>query len=62
MGALYPTLPMTTILWKGNHVFLVDNDGDGEGGSTDDIYDDANPAADENTAAAPNDINLQGFQ
>ena len=57
MGALYPTWRMTTILWRGIHVFLVDNDG-----GTDYIDDDANPAADENTAAAPNDINLQGFQ
>ena len=57
MGAHYPTLPMTTILWRGIHVFLVDNDG-----GTDYIDDDANHAADKNTAANPNDINLQGFQ
>ena len=55
MGALYPTLPMTTILWKGSNLFMVDNDGDREG-SADDIDDDANHAA------APNYNNLQGFQ
>ena len=59
MGPHYQTLPMTTILWRGNHAFLVDNDGDREG-ATDDINDD-----DENTGAAQNYINennLQGFQ
>ena len=53
MGPHYQTLPMTTILWRGNHAFLVDNDGDREG-ATDDINDD-----DENTGAAQNDINLK---
>ena len=53
MEAHYQTLPMTTILWRGNHAFLVDNDGDREGGIYD-IDDD-----DENTGAAQNGINLK---